>query len=107
DPSMHEFSDQLRQSIHLILGPAVYNRQVLALDKPGVFEALAESAQALRDRVRCGVEEPNDWHHRLLRARRERPCSHRATEQRDELAAFQLGKLHPVPQSQGQSITDW
>ena len=28
--------------------------------------------------------------------------SHRATEQRDELAPFKFGKLHPVPQSHGQ-----
>jgi hypothetical protein len=36
----------------------------------------------------------------LLRARRERP-RRRATEQRDELAPFQLIELHSVPASQG------
>jgi hypothetical protein len=37
----------------------------------------------------------------LLRARRERPRSRRAAEQRDELAPFQLIELHPLPASQG------
>src|SRR5262249_4656962 len=34
---------------------------------------------------------------RLLRACRERPSGRRATEQRDELASFQLIKWHSVP----------
>src|SRR6516165_2793418 len=38
--------------------------------------------------------------HRLLRARRERPHSRRAAEQRDEIAAFQLIELHSIPASQ-------
>src|SRR5262249_18082032 len=38
---------------------------------------------------RFAVEESNDRHLRLLRARRKRPSSRRAAEQRDELAALQ------------------
>src|SRR5262249_44360456 len=41
------------------------------------------------------------WYRWLLRADRERPRHGRATEQREELAAFQLIELHPVPASQG------
>jgi hypothetical protein len=33
---------------------------------------------------RCGVEEPDHWHSRYLRPRRERPTDRRAAEQRDE-----------------------
>jgi hypothetical protein len=37
-------------------------------------------------------------------ARRERPYDSRATEQRDELASFQLIELHSVPASQGRIV---
>ena len=52
DLSANQFGRQRRQSIDLILGPAVFDRHVLALDIAGVFEALAECAQTVRDRVR-------------------------------------------------------
>jgi hypothetical protein len=38
---------------------------------------------------------------RLPRPHRERPRRRRAAEQRDELAAFQLIKLHSIPASLG------
>ena len=43
---------------------------------------------------------PDEWHRRLLRARRERPRRRRAAEQRDEIAAFQLVELHSISASQ-------
>ena len=83
----NQIGRQCRQPIDLILRPAVYDRQVLALDIAGLLQALAKCAQTVRDRVRrCGVEEPDHRHRRLLRARRERPRSRRAAEKRDELA---------------------
>ena len=95
DPSANEVSRQLRQPIELILRPAVFDRDVLALDIAGVFEALAKCAQTLRKRVgRRGVEEPDHRHRRLLRPRRERPRCRRAAEQRDELAP-----LHSITSS--------
>ena len=55
DLSANQFGRQRRQSIDLILGPAVFDRYVLALDIAGVLEALAKSAQTVRERVRrCG-----------------------------------------------------
>ena len=36
------------QPIELILGPAVYDRDVLALDEAGFLQALAKSAQTVR-----------------------------------------------------------
>jgi hypothetical protein len=42
----------------------------------------------------------------LLRARCRRPRCH-AAEQRNDLATLQLSKLHPLPPTKGQSITDW
>ena len=74
DLPANQIGRQRRQSIQLILGPAVFDRHVLALDIAGVLQALAKSAQTVRERVRrCGVEEPDHRHRRLLRARRERP----------------------------------
>jgi hypothetical protein len=53
---------------------------------------MAKCAQTVRERVRrCGFEEPDHRHRRLLRARRERPSSCRAAKQRDELAAIHFG----------------
>ena len=55
DLSANQFGRQRRQSIDLILRPAVFDRHVLALDIAGVFEALAKSAQPVREPVRrCG-----------------------------------------------------
>src|SRR5262245_64208564 len=54
---------QHRQSIHLIFGPAVYDCHVIAFDIAVLLQALAKSAQPVREDVRrCGVEEPNDGH---------------------------------------------
>src|SRR6516162_6495154 len=87
DLSTNQFGRQLRQSIELILGPAVFDCHVLALDIAGILQALAKSAQTLGESVtRCGTEPSNHWHRRLLRARRERPRGRRAAEQRDERA---------------------
>src|SRR5262249_22766056 len=84
--SASQIGRQRRQSVDLILGPAVFNHYILTLDNVCRFEALTEYAHTLRHSVRrSGVEEPYHWHRRLLRSRRERPRC-RAAEQRDELA---------------------
>src|SRR5262249_35850595 len=84
-----QFTRQGRQSIQLIIGPAILDDDVLTLDKASFFEALAKSTQTVLDHRarRSVVEEPDHRHCRLLRARRERP-RRRTAEQRDELAAF-------------------
>ena len=94
DLSANQIGRQLRQPIDLILGPAVYDRHVLALDIAGLLQALAKSAQTVRDHVRrLAVEEPDHRHRRLLRPRRQRPRRRRAAEQRDELAASSFDHL--------------
>ena len=47
DPSANQFGRQRGKSIKLILGPAVFDRHVLAFDIAGVLETLAKSAQAV------------------------------------------------------------
>ena len=89
DPPANQFGRQRRQPIELSLGPAVFDRHVLALDIAALLQGLAKYAQIVRVRRvrRCGAEEPNHRHRRLLPARRQRPCGRCAAEQRDELAA--------------------
>jgi hypothetical protein len=85
DLPAHQIGRQLRQAIDL-LGPAVVDRHVLALDVAGFFEALAKGTQALGNRlVRSDFEKADHRQCRLLCARRERPRRH-AAEQHDEVA---------------------
>src|SRR5262249_12813364 len=84
----NEIGGQFRQSINLILGPAVYDCHVLALDVAALFQALAKFTQSARHRLlRSAVKEPNHRHCRLLCGRRERPRRRCAADERDELAA--------------------
>src|SRR5262245_40424973 len=69
------------------LCPAIFDCNVLAVDKARVFQTLTERSQEVRVVAgRPAAEEPNHRHRCLLRTRRERP-RRRASEQRDELAA--------------------
>src|SRR5262249_46787115 len=82
-------------SIKLIVCPAVFNRDVLALEVAGLLQATMKSAQTVREFIgRCRVEKPDHRHRRLLRPRRERPHHCRAAEQRDERAT-----LHSITSS--------
>src|SRR5262249_22480769 len=88
DHPANQIGRQRRQPVNLIVGPAVFDRDVLALDISGVFKSLAESAQPVRKPIRrLAIEEPNHRHRRLLRPHRQRPHRCRAAEQRYELAA--------------------
>ena len=105
DLPANQFGRQRRQPIGLTLGPAVFDRHVLALDIAGFLQALAECAQTVRDRVRrFAVEEPDHRHRRLLRARRERPRGRRAAEQRDELAPLSFDHLVGAGEQGGRDV---
>src|SRR5262249_8125813 len=83
----NKISRQHWQSIKLILGPAVFDRHVLARDIASLLQALAERPQPFRDRIgRSGVQIPDHRHRRLLRACRERPSACRAADARDDVA---------------------
>src|SRR6516165_6523349 len=91
---MNQIGRQCGQLFDFIPGEAIFDRDVLTLDKACVFQALTERGQELRGVAgRPGTHEPDHRHRRLLRARRERP-RRRAAEQRDELAA-----LHSITSS--------
>ena len=56
-----------------------------------LFRSFAERRDNTCTQFRhAGVDKSNQRHRRLLRARRKRPCRRHATEQRDEVATFQL-----------------
>src|SRR6516162_1069056 len=75
--------------------PTVFDREIVALAKTGLFQTFAKCAQAIRESVRRYRGEKSDHRHRpLLRARRERPRRRRAAEQRDEFAT-----LHSITSS--------
>src|SRR5262245_1406592 len=75
----------------MCLRPPIIDLDVLAFDKARRAQALAESTQTDRIRIRAdGREKPDYRHRRLLRVCRKRPRGCRAAEQRDELAALQL-----------------
>ena len=70
DLSPHQIARQGRQPIVLLLRPAIFDRDIAALDKAGFIQALAESAQPAGVPVGgCAAEETDQRHRRLLRAR--------------------------------------
>src|SRR5215475_9281619 len=73
DLSTNQFSHQRWNSIGLILAPAIFDRDVLALEITGILQAFTECAHTVRLRIgRTWVDE-TDHRHRLLCTRRERP----------------------------------
>src|SRR5262249_61737633 len=66
--------------------PAIFEPHSLALDIAGFFQAAVNGGHVPRiGHRRRSAKKSYDRQPRLLRARRERPHSHRAAEQRDEL----------------------
>jgi len=75
DLPANQFGRQRRQPLHLVLSPAVFDRDVLALDVAGLLEALTERSQAIPISIRrLAVEETDHRNRRLLRAGRDWPC---------------------------------
>ena len=71
----------------MIVGEAVFDRDILALDIARVLQALAETAQRLAERIRRLAVKDTDDRHRLLRARDERPRDSRAAEKANEFTS--------------------
>ena len=98
-PAAHEFDRLPRQAIVVALRPAVFDRDVCAVDISRVTQGLAQRGQTRRVVVpRLAAEISDHRHRRLLRARRERP-RHRAAEKRNELAP-----LHSITSSARSNI---
>ena len=92
---LRQIRRECRQPIELVLRPAKFDRDVVAVDEPGFLQAVAECRYPVNViGSRGGIEETDHRYRRSLRARRERPRGCRAAEQRDELAPFYLTELH-------------
>ncbi len=84
----YQIGCEVRQSVVLVLRPAILDHDILALDVTGFTNALPECGQkdcTIGRRPRA-AEEPDHRHRRLLRARRKRPRGRRAADERDEVA---------------------
>src|SRR5436190_23717396 len=93
DLTPDEIGCEFGQPIVLVLCKAVFERHILAFDKPGFIQALTERSQKLRVIIAAPRGEyPDHRGLRLLRTRRERPGS-RTAKDRDELAP-----LHVLPE---------
>src|SRR5262249_8826297 len=96
--TLRRIGGERRQPLVIALRPAVFDRNVAALDETRPIEALTECGQ---DEVQVArpqtAEESNHRHRRLLRARRQRPKKRKrrsAAHERYELAA-----LHSITSS--------
>src|SRR5262249_21261267 len=87
--TVHHFSRKSRQPVVLPAGPAVFDRDVLPLNKANFPQALVECGYQRRRFAGCLVcVDKADKRDGLLRARRERPRCRRAADKGDELAPF-------------------
>ena len=85
---VNQIGHQCRQPIELIVGPAVFNRDILALYEAHFLQALAERGHEVRRVWRADVlrTNPTTGTDVCCARRRERPHGSRTTEQRYELA---------------------
>jgi len=85
----HQIGGKAWQSIRLIVSPALLDDDIASFDEPFLAQPFAEFRHEVRKRRGERVAKKPDHRHRsLLRVRRNRPRSSRATEQRDEVPPF-------------------
>src|SRR6516162_8357723 len=64
-----EIGGQCGQPIVMVLGPAVFDREILTFDIAGFVQSLAKGSQLWCERCRRpGAEKADHWHRLLLRA---------------------------------------
>src|SRR5580692_1386615 len=82
---MNKIRREDRQPVRMALGPAKLDCHVLAVDKAGFLQALAECLGFLGI-WGSTVKKPDHRQRRLLRAGGERPRSYRGADEHNELA---------------------
>jgi hypothetical protein len=69
DLAVHQFRGEAWQSIVLAFGPAIFDRQILAVDVSGFLQALPGRIYQIDLVIRRSAAEKSNHRHRLLRAR--------------------------------------
>ncbi len=98
----YQIGCEVRQSVVLVLRPAILDHDILALDVTGFTNALPECGQkdcTIGRRPRA-AEEPDHRHRRLLRARRKRPRGRRAAQCEYEFSPSDVD-CHATPPAGG------
>src|SRR4030095_3280748 len=102
DLAANEIGGQCGHSLVLALGPAVLDRDIVALDEAGFLETFAEAGDEMREWTgRSGTEESDHWHCRLLRVGSEWIRDHPTAEKRKEFAPLHC---HPPTLETGVSL---
>src|SRR5262249_8722380 len=79
--ALHQLRRECRQPIELVLRPAKFDRDVVAVDEAGFFQAVTECRSPVNGiGSRGGIKETDHRYRRPLRARRERPRRRSAAE---------------------------
>src|SRR5262245_28981121 len=93
----HEIGRQLRQSVDLVLGPAVFDRHISMLEKADLIQALSKCSHEFRAVTERSTAQNTDHRDgRLLRTSREWPRRGAAND-RDEVAPVYLIQSHSLP----------
>jgi hypothetical protein len=102
----HQIGRQFREPAVVAVPPAIFDRNIAALDIAGFSEPFTEAGdESCVCFGRARMEQSYHRHCGLLRPRRERPRRRRAADQRDKIAPLQSIELHLVPQpAPGQHI---
>src|SRR5262249_39729273 len=92
---LDEIGCQCRQTIVIAFCPTILDGNIAAFRETSLIETAPEAGEErLPSAGGPATQESDDWHRRLLRARREGPRCRRAPKQRDELAP-----LHSISSS--------
>src|SRR5258708_2847656 len=86
DPLPHKIAGQLWKFVEPTTRKRVRKLKVLTFDKPQILETQTGRSEKVNKTVTFAGTNNPDRRHRLLCARRHRPCRCRATKKRDELA---------------------
>src|SRR5262245_39898365 len=95
---LRQIGRECRQPTELVLRPAKFDRDVVAVDEPGFLQAVAECRYPVNGITsRDDIEETDHRYRRSLRPRRHRPCCRRAAQCEYEFSPSDVGCHATLP----------